>query len=170
MPSIEEFEQCRENNYETYRFFLLNFVACVAGREQFKKNCYQKNISELISVSDEAVTMLILKNNYAVWEEIGINNKNGHAGNKLKECIENQKYFLEGKGRGRSWNNEGKKYYNDMYKKLMEDRKEHGEEFDNKLLNSLLEEKGGQRRRKNNNNKKQSDEDDIKCYADVDMS
>ena len=121
----------------------------------------------VVSVSDEVVTLLILKNNYGVWAEMGSSLKNGHGKKTLEQCIEKQIYFNEGKGRGKSWNTEGKIYYNDMYKNLIEDCLTNGKEFDNKFLNWILDEKGGRRKRKYNNNLMA---DNIKCYADIDMS
>lgn len=167
VPSVDEFEKLREN-HDTYRYFLENFVACIAGKDSFRKNAMSKRIAEFVTVSDEAVAHLILKNNYAVWQEIARNTKNGHGGNKLGECIANQLYFVEGKGRGRSWTFEGKKYYNEMYKKIVEDRIVNGDAFDNKILNAYLDQNVGKRRKRNNSNNIRTEEE-IECFADVIM-
>ena len=60
-------------------------------RHIFKKNCSVKNFSEYISVSDEAMTMLILANNWDVWSEIAsyeiaTNPKNLPGIKKIEEC------------------------------------------------------------------------------------
>ena len=59
---MEKFERLREN-FVAYTMIAEKFVQCVVGVNIFKKNCCVKNFSEYISVSDEAMTMLILANN-----------------------------------------------------------------------------------------------------------
>ena len=66
---VEKFERLREN-FVAYTMIAEKFVQCVVGVNIFKKNCCVKNFSEYISVSDEAMTMLILANNWDVWSEI----------------------------------------------------------------------------------------------------
>ena len=66
---VEKFERLREN-FVAYTMIAEKFVQCVVGVNIFKKNCRVKNFSEYISVSDEAMTMLILSNNWDVWSEI----------------------------------------------------------------------------------------------------
>jgi hypothetical protein len=41
------------------------------------------------------------------------------------------------KGRGRSWNQEGMDYYNGMYDKIFQDRRNNGKRFDESYLSDI---------------------------------
>jgi len=169
IPSLTDFDQLR-NNFEAYCFFFTNFVSCIVGKSYFKKNIGHRKISEYITVSDEAMTHLILMNNIDVWIEIGNKKKEGNTKMKLENCTSKQRYFSDGKGRGRSWNNEGKNYYNAMYKKIIEDRKTNGDTFDTTMNENLNYNDTDEKRNKMDSNfilgKEQQQ---IQCFSDIAM-
>ena len=61
---------------------------------------------EFVSVSDEAMTFLILANNWDVWTEMAIDLAGQPDNNKkcktVEECVSKQRYHIDGKGRGYS--------------------------------------------------------------------
>jgi hypothetical protein len=139
MPVIEEFEKLRTSG-DNYLMFMEHFVSCIVGKDTFKKFTSIKTISDLVSVSDEAMAMLILKNNYDVWIEIaGKVGAHESTAVKVDNCQAKQLYFSEGKGKGKSWSNEGKKYFNYLCEKIREDRKERGSVFDKQYLENVIE-------------------------------
>ena len=89
------------------------------GSNVFKKHMFQQGMSAYVSVSDEAMTFLILANNWDVWTEMAIDlagqPKEGKKCKTVEECVSKQRYHIDGKGRGYSWSVEGKVYYNQMY-------------------------------------------------------
>ena len=66
---MEKFERLRDN-FVAYTMIAKEFVQCVVGVNIFLRNCCVKNFTEYISVSDEAMTILIFANNWDVWSEI----------------------------------------------------------------------------------------------------
>mgnify|MGYP006198690691 CR=1 FL=1 len=116
----------------------------VVGVNIFKKNCCVKNFSEYISVSDEAMTMLILANNWDVWSEIArheiaTNPKNlpDIKRKKVEQCVSTQRFHIDGKGRGFSWSPEGKLYYNMCYQQVRNDRELNGKRFDEYFIGEM---------------------------------
>jgi hypothetical protein len=80
------------------------------------------------------MTMLILKNNFDLWSEMVDLAEMGEENVKMEKCLAKQLYFEEGKGRGQSWNVQGKMYYNEIYHKICVDRSKNGIVFDNEYL------------------------------------
>jgi hypothetical protein len=143
MPTMDNFEMLRENK-ECYKIFLEVFVSCVVGKDIFKRAMATKNITTFVTVSDEAMTMLILKNNFALWSEMADLTEMGEENIKLEKCLAKQLYFEEGKGRGRSWNVHGKMYYNEIYQKVLVDRSKNGIAFDKAYLSDTRTTLGNQ--------------------------
>jgi hypothetical protein len=56
---------------------------------------------------------------------------------RLRNALLNRFSLLEGKGRGRSWNQEGMDYYNGMYDKIIQDRRNNGKRFDESYLSDV---------------------------------
>ena len=121
---MEQFEVGR-SNVLTYTTFIDRFVQGVVGFNIFRKNCAVNKYSEYVSVSDEAMTYLILASNWEVWSEMAEWIKYNPKGTKEKtvaECSNKQLYHIDGKGRGYSWSAAGKEYYNKMYDNVIKDR------------------------------------------------
>jgi hypothetical protein len=139
LPSIEQMGNMR-NNQEMYRIFMEHFVASVLGKDIFRKWCYVQEPSRYINASDEAMAMLIYANNYDVWEEMAVRMATGETKVKIDDCKSIHRYFKDGKGRGRSWSAEGKRFYNIMFDKVVEDRSIRGEDFDNYFFEKMRDE------------------------------
>jgi hypothetical protein len=64
MPSMDTLETMMRNDYVSYKKFMEWFVSCVVCRETFRKSSSKIFVSNYVTVSDETMTFLILKNNY----------------------------------------------------------------------------------------------------------
>ena len=138
LPKFEDFKIGRRN-FDVYRIFCERFVHCVIGTGIFKNACYKSNLMDYCSVSDEAITFLILENNWEIWTAMGEAAKINQL-MPLKECGITQKYFGDKIGRGHSWNSEGKEAYNNYFDNIVIDRSKYGIEFDSYFLETLQDE------------------------------
>lgn len=136
------------HNYLVYCIFVEKFVSCVIGTNYFKNVKLYKPFQEYCTISDEAMTFLILENNWDVWSEIAAAGNNNER-KPIKSCIMKQKFFDPKTGRGYSWNDAGKEFYNMIYDLVQQDRITYGKFFDNQLLSSftLVNEEGLQNKR-----------------------
>jgi hypothetical protein len=144
---MEDIELQLRSNYNVYSKFMEWFVSCIVCKESFRRNASVQLLSTFISVSDEAMAMLILKNNYNLWKEIGIKIKTSGEKIKIDECQNKQLYFCEGKGRGRSWSNEGRTFYNTIYSRIAHDRQTNQNQFDKMFLDEKGTKEGSRRKR-----------------------
>jgi len=51
-----------EEGKNTFYFLADDILCCVAGKKHWKKLVYERHISKICTVSDEAIAILILKN------------------------------------------------------------------------------------------------------------
>jgi hypothetical protein len=125
MLRITDIENGRKpENKETYMLFCERYVPCVVGKIKFRTKCYEDNFSDYCSVSDEAMAFLVYANNYDGW----VAKATTVASDEDKKP--RQKYFDSGKGRGHTYNQDGRRYYNKIYDMIKNDRKEYGVAFD----------------------------------------
>ena len=164
LPDLEVLESGRENQ-EAYLLFCSKFIPAVIGSQQFKKGCCTENLMKYCNISDEAMTFLILANNWEPWKAmIQLKNEsNEKKGGSLEDCGVKQKYFKETKGRGHSWSKEGKLYYNRMFDKVQQDRQKNGESFDEYFLEYMNKEsdEGKRLEKKEMERKKHGDDEEI---------
>jgi hypothetical protein len=141
LPALEELEKGRANK-ETYKLFCSKFLPGVMGSGTFKVGSCTMKLTEYCSKSDEAMTFLILANNWEPWKMMieAKKTQSAIATTRLEDCGVKQKYFKETKGRGHSWSDEGKLYFNDMYDRIEEDRENNGYGFDNYFLDFMKKE------------------------------
>jgi hypothetical protein len=122
--------------------FCSSFLPGVTGSGTFKNACCTMKLSEYCTKSDEAMTFLILANNWDPWKAmiLGKKEQGSRGARKLEECGVKQKYFKETKGRGHSWSNDGKLYFNEAYDRISNDRERNGEMFDREFLSFMKKE------------------------------
>jgi hypothetical protein len=65
LPTLELLESLRGNE-AIFTIFLDQFVAAVLGKDVLRHWCYVQEPSKYVTSSDEAMTMLIVANNYEV--------------------------------------------------------------------------------------------------------
>jgi hypothetical protein len=122
--------------------FCSSFLPGVTGSGAFKNACCTMKLSDYCSKSDEAMTFLILANNWEPWKTMieAKREQGATMAKRLEECGVKQKYFKETKGRGHSWSTEGKLYFNESYDRISNDREHNGEMFDKEFLDYMKKE------------------------------
>lgn len=63
----------RRNNPDQYANFFVLFVAPVVGKKRFESLCWRQKLSKFVTVSDEALALLLFENNYYRWLDMGRN-------------------------------------------------------------------------------------------------
>jgi hypothetical protein len=166
LPEQSAMEQGRKND-AIYTVFCSRFLQGVIGSSVFKTGCCTMKLTEYCSASDEAMTFLILANNWQPWLKIAEMKKRDPKA-KLEDCGVKQLYFKDTKGRGHSWSNEGKMYYNEMYDRVLEDRKDNGKDFDEFFLNYMKQNsEEGKRLEKHKKKERVEATPVIKCKRDL---
>jgi hypothetical protein len=166
LPEQSTMEQGRKSDV-IYTVFCSRFLQGVIGNSVFKTGCCTMNLTDYCSASDEAMTFLILANNWQPWLKIAEMKKRDPKA-KLEDCGVKQLYFKDTKGRGHSWSNEGKMYYNEMYDRVLEDRKENGKDFDEFFLNYMKQNSDeGKRLEKHKKKERVEATPVIKCKRDL---
>jgi hypothetical protein len=131
-----------EENINDYLLFCEHFIPCVIGKISVRNSLAQgKNYSQYCTNSDETMALLVYANNFDTWLNMAMIKAGERTGSeKIK-----QRFFDAGKGKGNTYNKEGRAYYNKMNNMSFQHRNsEQGTEFD-KLFNShLLKSKSGE--------------------------
>ena len=114
-----EFDELIDNSKHTLHFlFTEHFFKAVVGIKVWKKEITKKKISDIMTVSDEALVYLIYENNRYVWmKQIETNN--------YKKCDVKPKYTAERGGNvlNNGWTREGIIRYNTYVKFVKCERK-----------------------------------------------
>jgi hypothetical protein len=141
LPELAVFEEGRQNR-PAYMLFCSRFLPGVTGSGSFKNACCTMKLSDFCTKSDEAMTFLILANNWDPWKTMIQAKKDlgANAAKRLEDCGVKQKYFKETKGRGHSWSDQGKLYFNESYDRIDKDREHSGEMFDIDFLEFMKKE------------------------------
>jgi hypothetical protein len=66
VPKIEDIEMLR-NNQDAYSIFMDHFVSCIPGNDIYGPASTRQPLRSVVTVTDEAMAMLVLKNNYKLW-------------------------------------------------------------------------------------------------------
>jgi hypothetical protein len=153
----------------TYGLFCEKFVSCVIGPQSFKKLSLVKPFSQYCEKGDEAMTFLIMANNWHIWVKIAEDKKREAGSKKVTEYDVKQRYFVDRKGRGHSWSDEGREFFNERYESVAEDRKQYGKAFDADFLKRMNGEYDVDVKRKQAKRKKTnvSQVRRVKCHSDV---
>ena len=130
-----------EENINDYLLFCEHFVPCVIGKISVRNSLSQgKNYSQYCTNSDETMALLVYANNYDNWLHMAMI-KAGEVTDSVKI---KQRFFDAGKGKGNTYNKDGRAYYNKMNFMSFKHRDEHGTEFDKLFNNHLLKSKSGE--------------------------
>ena len=114
-----EFDDSTDNSNDTLHFtFTEHFFKSVVGLKVWKKEITKKKISDIMSVSDEALVYLIFENNRYVWMKMI------ETGN-YKKCNIKPKYTAERGGNvlNNGWTRDGFIRYNKFVEFVKKDRK-----------------------------------------------
>ena len=122
---------------ESYIFFCENFLKCVVGAQSFSKGWKRAgSISEIATLSDEALALLLLENSNYRWINLHQKKKMGEevAENELVKPLytaagkhKQQKGFTKRYG---GWKNDGIERFNELLDMVRADRLKNGVWFD----------------------------------------
>lgn len=149
-------------NQKTFEVFALHFVSGVIKAQTWKACGKNQKFSHIVNESDEAIAFLILANNWDVWMQQCQKNPDGSTV-KVREITSKQKYMEKDGGRGYSFNPAGRNYFNDRYDFSVNDRNEHGDDFDNYLFEVMNKKSNNEPMNSKKNKNKQEPEQEIEC-------
>ena len=87
--SLSDILYMRNDTTGVYFEFLEYFVSWVTSKNKFKYNCCDKLLSEYVMVCNEALAILIYKNNIDTWKDLLDNNITKNSSVKKKTLKEN---------------------------------------------------------------------------------
>jgi hypothetical protein len=126
LPSLSEILKLRQtptrngNNNRAFTFIVEHLAGAVIGQRRWKLTRCYKPLSECMTVSDEAFMLLVLENNYELWQDADTN-RVGRG--KYTENAPNRKFC--------GWSNEGITRFNELNDAVMKHReaiqRNHGE-------------------------------------------
>ena len=114
--SLSDILCMRNDTTGVYLEFLEYFVSLVTGKNKFKYNCCDKLLSEYVMVCNEALAILIFKNNIDTWKDLLDNNitknssfkkPNTNGGSSKGETARSHKY--------QGWSSEGIDQFNELF-------------------------------------------------------
>lgn len=125
MPTIDDFEKLRDD-FQSYGFFCYYFLPIVVGKRTFFNQLQTgAKLSDIAMSSDEAFGIVALINGMAKWKW----EKDNPTYRTTKDRISTERpasiYSNGVKGDARKyegWNHEGTKKFNELVKKVNEDR------------------------------------------------
>ena len=120
LKELADYQQLR-SNAEAYEHFCDEFLPCIVGKTQWSKEIYDKEISKIASVTDEAWALLLLENSWDLWNQIA---KHEISGEPLpKEDCKKTKWTLGAISAGKyeGWGQESIPKYNDWVRKVCQD-------------------------------------------------
>ena len=163
--SLDELLEIRENE-EAFTMFVKNFLKPVHSTKWKTKRHKQetKRLSDIVTVSDEAFVFLALENNWERWIDINDKAKNACAASTRGKstavdsnvmpkctCINKKRTDVDPKeivpANWKGWNNEGTLRFNDLCKKVKDDRREFST-IDKDILAAVEPEENQQRPKK----------------------
>lgn len=160
LPQLSEFQELRGNG-EVFKIFCDRILPCVVGKNNWKQRCSIEKVSEIASPSDEAIALLLMENSWRRWRDLYKNDCRTHG-------VETPTlYTSEAKVRGAyaGWSDQGKRRYNGLYRKVLEDRNSQvGKMMEEQYLEYRQEMDQGRRKRKR---KKDVEGEEIECEADL---
>ena len=123
---LDDVKKLRKDK-EAMWWFIEHVVSFVVGRKKYKENIMRRPLREWITVSDEALGMVLLENSWIPWTK----RKRGQDNVGLPKF---SMQILAKGGMRHSWSDEGYKCYNLWMKTCHTDRDLDGEEFDDWVL------------------------------------
>ena len=120
MPSLQAIFLLREDK-GTYRWFCDTFLKEIHGKREFDKITTMQNLSDYITVSDEAFALITVQNSYEKIESAITGNSNVKSKYTKSGATPHGKNELFGFKYG-GWSKEGILVYNNLFDKIAQDR------------------------------------------------
>ena len=113
----------------------------MVGKDEYKKERKTKFLQNFVDVTDEAMAVLLLENNYDVWEEYAGMSREQQRTTLLEDYLAEQPYFVSGKGRGRTWSTAARLHFNQLGDEITADRMNpNARKFDETYLTNVQDE------------------------------
>jgi hypothetical protein len=153
---MERLENMR-NDKASYSLFCEVVLSVVVGKSYWKENHKTEKLSSFVTVSDEAIGLLLLENSWELWMEMSARLRDGQEIGRAKK----QKHDESGKGlltrytengghvrKDQGWSDEGLKRFVELVKLVVanreEDSKKEDESFEKEFMSNCAS-KGGKR-------------------------
>ena len=138
MPSLESIKELRKNE-EAYIFYCMHFLPVLVGKVTWRKALKRNaKVTDVATASDEAMGIAILHNSWDRW--VWEHNKMREEIKKCKETKAAQESIFTSNGHGAGsqkhmgWSKEGVRKFNELCKRVMQDRTENGDKFNEAFL------------------------------------
>ena len=131
--TLAEYQELR-GNHKAFIHFCDNFLNNVYGRGAWKGDLRLKTLTEAVTESDEAFTLLVLQNNWEFWlDTTALHSAEEQDGRKIKRSswtkmpkwTARSAYCHKNDG----WDEQGIDRYNEIMELVLQNRQAHGELF-----------------------------------------
>jgi hypothetical protein len=143
-----------ETSQYVYFDFIDNFVSVVVGKRKFQKVCHVEKLSKFMTISDEALTLLLVENSYDRWIDMA-KTKNTKVSNIPPKYTNGGISSIDSQGSSRKyggWSIEGLKRFDQLYAMVQADRiSKHFDAFEEEFRCWQLKNKSEQNENKKRN-------------------
>lgn len=105
-------------------FFLYHFLPAVVGKNKWKRQCAERSVSKIATISDEAFCIVLLENNIDYWGEVMMEKATNLPESETRPP---SKYTFFGEKTSTrkfaGWSKAGLQRYNDLQDMVKKDRK-----------------------------------------------
>lgn len=152
-PSLQAFLSLRSNE-TAYLQFCYTILPLVLGRKVWKLFPTKTKLTKIASPTDEAWGLLVLENNWEMWEQQARCRNKGIKWSEIPKYEQKKTKWTHnsiGRERFLGWDSDGVKRFNELTNQICEDRAEH-EEFDSTFYNYFEKEENERKNIKNKEN------------------
>jgi len=168
LKELHEYQKLR-TNVEAYGHFCDRILPCVIGKMEWSKEVYSKEISKIATPTDEAWALLLLENSWDLWHQMA---EYELKAEKLpKELRVKTKWTSTAISavKYEGWGEDGIPRYNELVKKVREDRGQH-KSFDAAFLEKKREERASKMMSSKKRNRDGSMDDNHVVCIENDLS
>jgi hypothetical protein len=162
-PPLDSILEMRENKEDSYQIFCDHVLSQVVGKNDWKTRAGKEMISSIATVSDEAFAILLVENNYQVWEDDALGTC-GEGGVKASS-----RYTVNGAGtkKYQGWTREGLKRFNTLAAMVHADRISNKGAFEKMVKDKkLMAENRKKGKNKVSASTEESENSQIQCYIE----
>ena len=149
----DEVEECMRTDQQKYTDFADRMIRAVHGKSRYGDKATSQDFGKMVSVSQEAFTMLLYRNGYENWmymhNELATSDSSSCPRYKYTE----RTYELRSRNGG--WSHDGMSVFNGLYQKVKNDRNNDHGAFDRNYKEHWIETQRYKKKRK------QRDGDDL---------
>ena len=139
LKELHEYQKLRAN-VEAYGHFCDRILPCVIGKMAWSKDVYSKEISKIATPTDKAWALLLLENSWDLWHQMAEYELKAETLPKEQRVKTKWTSTAISAGKYEGWGDDGIPRYNELVKKVREDREQH-KSFDAMFLEKKREER-----------------------------